>query len=136
MLVRSVRYSKLVQSSCEKSIHENCIGTWTASQKNQKQGQDYSSLTWIWTPASSLYCSHSCEISKTHLHLLKSEFVSTGLTHFPVEIFLFVQQLLRAVVMLVNAGIFLKHTASYCPPQLCKPDEDGEKCIIPQNVVM
>lgn len=130
MLVRSLRYSKLVQSSSEKSIHENCIGTWTASQKNQKQGDLDPD------PASSLYSSHSCEISKTHLHFLKSEFVSTGLTHFPVEIFLFVQQFLRAVVMLVNAGIFLKHTASYCPPQLCKPDEDGEKCIIPQNVVM
>lgn len=69
-------------------------------------------------PASSLCSSHSCESSKTHLHFLKSEFVSTGLTHFPVEIFLFVQQLLRAVVMLMNAGIFLKHAASYRPPQL------------------
>lgn len=77
-------------------------------------------------PASSLYGG-----LKTHLHFLKSEFVSTGLTHFPVEIFLFVQNLLRAVVMLMDTGIFLKHTAPYRPPQLWKPDEDWQQCIIP-----
>lgn len=96
--------------------------------EDQKQDQDYSLLTWIRTL--SLPSSHSCESLKTHLHFLKSEFVSTGLTHFPVEIFLFVQQLLRAVVMLMNAGIFLKHTAPYRPPQLWKPYEDGGQCII------
>ncbi len=87
----------------------------------------YSSLTWIRT----LLLSSTAARPPRHiyLHLLKSEFVSTCLTHFPVEIFLFVQQLLRPVNMLMNAGVFLKHTAPDGPPQLWKPDEDGEQCI-------
>ncbi len=86
----------------------------------------YSSLTWIRT----LLLSSTAARPPRHiyLHLLKSEFVSTCLTHFPVEIFLFVQQLLRPVNMLMNAGVFLKHTAPDGPPQLWKPDEDGEDC--------
>lgn len=110
-------------SSSENSIHENWFRPVLVPGLRAK-GMCRGPETWLHPdPASSLYSS-----LKTHLHFLKSEFVSTGLTHFPVEIFLFVQNLLRAVVMLMETGIFLKHTAPYCPPQLWKPDEDWEQC--------
>lgn len=56
------------------------------------------------------------------LHLFKGELMTTRSAGFPVEVFLLIHQLFRAVLVLMHAGVLPEQATPHCLPQLCQGD--------------